>query len=61
MSWIYVLGIVVVLVALAALSGLKPDDTKPVRNTRLMTAAKIALGVAVVVLAWLVLRSYGVL
>ena len=51
MSWIYVLGIVAVVVALAALSGIKPEGTKPVARTRMMTAARIVLVLIGVLLA----------
>lgn len=52
MHWIVLLGIAVVLVAIAALTGANPDDGRPVSRTRLMTAARILLVViALIVLA----------
>lgn len=50
MSWIYVLGIVVVLVALAALTGIKPPGTRRVASTRMMTAARVVLVVIAILL-----------
>ena len=50
MSWIYILGVVVVLIALAALSGLRPDDTRRVSDTRLMAVARVVLALVLVLL-----------
>lgn len=51
MSWIALLGIAVVVVALAALTGIKPSGTKPVASTRLMSVARVVLfGIAVILL-----------
>lgn len=61
MHWIYLLGIVVVVIALFALSGAQPEEGRPVAGTRMMTAARIVLGVLLVILclaaaqAWLAL------
>lgn len=50
MSWILLLGIVVVFVALVALTGIKPSGTRRVSSTRMMTAARVALVVMAIFL-----------
>ena len=57
MSWIAILGIVVVAIALVALSGVRPKGGRPVGNTHLMTAARICLGIFLVIVA---LIAFGV-
>jgi hypothetical protein len=49
MSWIVILGIVVVAIALVALSGIKVKGGRPAGRTHLMTAARICLGLLVLV------------
>jgi hypothetical protein len=54
MHWIVLLGIAVVLVAVAAVAGIKPSGGRPVARTRLMTAARavpVILAVILVVAA----------
>lgn len=50
MHWIVLLGIAVVLIAIAAVTGIKPKGGKPVARTHLMTAARIVLVVIAVIL-----------
>ncbi len=50
MSWIVILGIVVVAIALVALSGIKIKGTRPAGSTHLMTAARICLGIFLLIL-----------
>jgi len=57
MSWIVILGIVVVFIALVALSGFRGKGTRQVGNTHLMGAARICLGIFLVIL---VLIAFGV-
>ncbi|HEX4962186.1 MAG TPA: hypothetical protein VF173_15225 [Thermoanaerobaculia bacterium] len=57
MSWIVILGIVVIVIALVALTGIKGKGTRQVGNTHLMTAARICLGIFLVIL---VLMALGV-
>ena len=57
MSWIVILGIVVVVIALVALTGITGKGTRQVGNTRLMGAARICLGIFLVIL---VLIAFGV-
>jgi hypothetical protein len=48
--WIVLLGIAVVLVAVAAVTGIKPSGGRPVARTHLMTAARVALVIIAVIL-----------
>jgi hypothetical protein len=50
MSWIVILGFVVVAIGLVALSGVKVKGGRPAGRTHLMTAARICLGILVLVL-----------
>jgi hypothetical protein len=50
MSWIVILGIVVVAIGMVALSGIKVRGGRPAGRTHLMTAARICLGILVLVL-----------
>lgn len=55
MNWLSILGIVVVLVAVASLLGLGPRGGRQVASTRLMTVARIVLvlmGLVVAYAAW---------
>lgn len=53
MHWIVQLGIAVVLIALAALTGAKPEEGRPVARTRLMTVARVVLFLTgLAILAW---------
>lgn len=57
MSWIALLGIAVVLVAVAALTGIKPKGTRPVARTGLMTAARVVLLLGAAILVALALMG----
>lgn len=57
MSWIVILIIVAVAIALVALSGIKVKGGRPAGSTHLMTAARICLGI---ILLLLVLIAFGV-
>ncbi|HEY0556134.1 MAG TPA: hypothetical protein VGG20_17915 [Thermoanaerobaculia bacterium] len=57
MSWIVILGIVVVAIAFLALIGFRTKGARQVGNTHLMTAARICLGIFLLVL---ILIAFGV-
>lgn len=59
MHWLAILGLVVVLVGIAALTGLKPSGAKSVSSTRMMTAARVVLVILAIVLVWVVWNAYG--
>ena len=60
MHWLVLLGIVVLLIAVPALTGAKPERTRPVAGTRLMSAARFFLALLALLFLALALRSYGV-
>jgi hypothetical protein len=61
MSWIVILGIVVIviaLVALVALTGFKGKGIRQVGSTHLMGAARICLGIFLVILVLIALGVF---
>lgn len=60
MHWLVLLGIAALLIAVPALTGAGPRNTRPVARTRLMSAARVVLGLLAVLFLVLALRSYGV-
>ena len=54
MDWLVILGIVVVIVAIAAVTGIKPKGTRPVARSRMMGMGRIALIVIVIIIAYAV-------
>lgn len=55
MNWLSILGIVVILIAVASTFGLNPRGGRPVAGTRLMSAARLCLvvfGILMVYLGW---------
>jgi hypothetical protein len=58
MSWLFWLGLAVMVGALAALTGLKPGGTRPVSHTRLMGVARFVLVVLVLVFLYLAYRGW---
>jgi len=57
MSWLAWLGLAVLIVAVAAVTGIKPKGTRHVAGTHLMGAARLALLVIIVIVAYLVFRA----
>ncbi|MEP6783902.1 MAG: hypothetical protein ABI983_09545 [Acidobacteriota bacterium] len=57
MTWLAWLGVVVVIVAFAAVTGVKAKGTRHVARTRLMGGARLALLVIVIIVAYLVYRA----
>jgi hypothetical protein len=57
MNWLVLLGIVVVLVAIAAVTGIKPKGTRPVSHSRMMGMGRIALLVIAVIVAYVAFRA----
>jgi hypothetical protein len=56
-SWIVLLGLAVVVAAIAALTGVKARGTRPVAGSRLMGIGRIVLLILVVILAYLAFRA----
>lgn len=57
MSWLAWLGLVVVFVAIAAVTGIQPKGTRSIGHTRMMGMARVALLVIVVICAYLAFRG----
>lgn len=57
MTWLGWLAIAVVIVAIAAVTGIKPSGTRHVAGTKLMGVARVALLVIVVIVAYLAFRG----
>jgi hypothetical protein len=57
MNWLFLLGLAVVIAAVAAVTGIKPDKTRPVAHSRMMGIARGVLVVFAVVLAWVAFRG----
>ncbi|MHB1047260.1 MAG: hypothetical protein ACYC4P_14745 [Thermoanaerobaculia bacterium] len=57
MNWLVLLSLAVVIAVVAAVTGIKPDKTRPVARSRMMGMARIVLVVFAVVLAWVAFRG----
>jgi hypothetical protein len=57
MSWLFWLGIAVLLGIVAAVTGIKPRGTRPVARTRLMGVGRLALLVLIAILLFLAYRA----
>jgi hypothetical protein len=57
MSWLVWLGLVVLITAVAAITGIKPKGTRHVAHTRLMGAARFVLLALVIIFAYLAFRA----
>jgi hypothetical protein len=57
MNWIFWLSLAVVVSAIAAVTGIKPKDTRHVARTRLMGVGRIFLFILVGVFAYLAWRA----
>ena len=59
MTWIAWLGIAVVIVGVAAVTGIKPKGTRHVAHSRMMGMGRIALVIIVVIFAYMAYRAHG--
>lgn len=57
MNWLFLLGFAVVIAAVAAVTGIKPDETRPVARSRMMGIGRIVLLVIAVLLAYTAFRA----
>ena len=57
MNWIFWLSLAVVIVAVAAVTGIKPKGTRHVSNTRMMGAGRVALFVVIAIFAYMAFRA----
>jgi putative Mn2+ efflux pump MntP len=56
-NWLFLLGLAVVIAAVAAVTGLKADKTRPVAHSRMMGIARFVLVIFAVVLAFAAYRA----
>jgi hypothetical protein len=57
MTWLAVLVVVVLIAAVAAVTGFKPKGTRHVARTRLMGVARLALLAILILFAYLAFRA----
>ena len=57
MSWLFWLGLAVVIGIIAAITGIKPKGTRPVAHTRLMGVARFVLLIIIAIVVFLVYRA----
>ena len=57
MNWLAVLVVVVLIAAVAAVTGIKPKGTRHVARTRLMDGARLALLALLILFAYLAFRA----
>jgi hypothetical protein len=57
MSWLFWLGLAVVIGIIAAVTGIKPKGTRPVARTRLMGVARFALLILIAIVLFLAYRA----
>jgi hypothetical protein len=57
MSWLFWLILAVIIAALASISGLQPEGTRPVARTRLMGMARLVLVALALFLAYIAFRA----
>ena len=57
MTWLYWLMVAACIAVFAAVTGVKPDKTRPVAGTHLMSVARVVLILIVVILVWFAIKS----
>lgn len=57
MTWLAWLGIAVVIVAIAAVTGIKPKDARHVAGTQMMGVARVVLFIIVIIAAYLAYQA----
>ena len=57
MSWLFWLGVAVLVGVVAAVTGIKPSGTRPVARTRLMGVGRFALLILIAILLFLAYRA----
>ena len=57
MNWLVLLGIAVVIVAVAAVTGIKPKGTRHVAHSRMMGMGRIALFLIALILLYVAYRA----
>ena len=59
MNWLVWLGLAAVVVAIAAVTGIKPKGTRSVSHSRMMGMARLALLAIVIIFAYLAFHARG--
>jgi F0F1-type ATP synthase membrane subunit a len=57
MSWIIWLSLAVVIVALAAITGIKPKGTRHVANTRMMGVGRVVLFIVALIFVYVAFQA----
>ena len=57
MTWLFWLGLAVLLTVVAAVTGLKSRGTRPVAGSRLMSVGRFVLLVMIVIVAYMAYRA----
>jgi uncharacterized membrane protein YozB (DUF420 family) len=57
MNWLAMLGVAVVIVAVAAVTGIKPKGTRSVSHSRMMGMGRIALVIIALIVAYVAFRA----
>jgi hypothetical protein len=57
MNWLVLLSIAVVIAAVAAVTGIKPNKTRPVAHTRMMGMARFFLLILAIIVGYLAFRA----
>jgi putative Mn2+ efflux pump MntP len=57
MNWLILLSLAVIIAAIAAVTGIKPKETRPVAHSRMMGMARFVLVVLAVILAYAAFRA----
>jgi hypothetical protein len=56
-NWLVWLGLAVAVVAVAAVTGIKPRGTRPVSHSRMMGMGRLALLVIVIIFVYMAFRA----
>lgn len=57
MSWLVWLGVAVVIAVIAAVTGIKPKETRPVSRTRMMGMGRVILFVIAIIIIYIAFRA----
>ena len=57
MNWLVWLGVAVVIAVIAAVTGIKPKETRQVSRTRMMGMGRLALFVIAIILIYIAFRA----
>jgi len=58
-NWLVLLGVAVLIVAVAAVTGIKPRGTRSVSHSRMMGMGRLALLAIVIILIYVAFRAHA--